>query len=180
MRYRPLETVREYARGRLAKAEETAAARDRHLDYFLGLIEDAEPELHADTDAWRLRLEAEHDNLREALEWGLAAHDPERGRRLAAGLAWLWQLHGHAREGFAFLRRAIARDPDARSLVQARLLAGSRDCRRHSGPAGSRVRHGAEGGLSLPPSTVISDCSRCAFSSRPSVSSTPISTPPGS
>ena len=40
MRYRLLETVREYARGRLAEVDETAAVRDCHLDYFLGLTEE--------------------------------------------------------------------------------------------------------------------------------------------
>lgn len=124
MRYRQLETVRAYAHDRLAEAGETTAARDRHLDYFLGLVESAAAQLDGDADRWRTRLEAEHDNLREALDWGLAADDPERGRRLAAGLPWLWQLHGHGREGFAYLQRAIDRDPSARSLLQARLLAG--------------------------------------------------------
>jgi len=124
MRYRQLETVRAYARDRLAEAVETTAARDRHLDYYLGLVESAAAQLDGDADQWRLQLEAEHDNLREALEWGLAVEDPERGRRLAAGLPWLWQLHGHGREGFAYLQRAIDRDPSACSLLQARLLAG--------------------------------------------------------
>jgi DNA-binding CsgD family transcriptional regulator len=123
-RYRMLETVRAYARARLAEAGEETATRERHLAYFLELVERAEPELSTDTDAWRLRLEVEHDNLREALDWGLAAETPERGRRLAAGLAWLWHLHGHGREGFAILRRAISRDPTSRSLLQARLLTG--------------------------------------------------------
>ncbi len=92
-RYRMLESVRAYAQARLAEAGEEAAARERHLDYFLQLVERVEPELDADADTWRLRLKVEHDNLREALDWGLTAENPERGRRLAAGLAWLWHLH---------------------------------------------------------------------------------------
>ena len=75
-RYRLLETLREYAAARLAEAGETGAVRDRHLDHFLALAEAAEPDLDRDKDAWRARVEPERDNLRAALEWGLAQEDP--------------------------------------------------------------------------------------------------------
>jgi predicted ATPase/DNA-binding CsgD family transcriptional regulator len=123
-RYRLLETIRQYAADRLVEAGEAAAAWDRHLAWFLAFAETLEPELQRDLDVWRTRLEREHDNLREALDWGLAAPDPERGRRLAAGLPWLWHLHRHGREGLEYLRRAIDRAPDDRSTLQARLLTG--------------------------------------------------------
>jgi predicted ATPase/DNA-binding CsgD family transcriptional regulator len=123
-RYRLLETIRQYAADRLVEAGEAAATRDRHLAWFLALAEDLEPELQRDLDAWRTRLERERDNLRAALDWGLAAPDPERGRRLAAGLPWLWHLHRHGREGLEYLRRAIDRAPRDRSALQARLLTG--------------------------------------------------------
>ncbi|WP_103352129.1 LuxR C-terminal-related transcriptional regulator [Amycolatopsis sp. CA-128772] len=123
-RYRLLETLREYAAARLAEAGETAAARDRHLDHFLALAEAAEPDLDRDKDAWRARVEPERDNLRAALEWGLALEDPGRGRRLAAAVAWLWNLHGRGHEGLAYLERAVARRPDDRTALQARLLTG--------------------------------------------------------
>ena len=123
-RYRLLDTVRQYAEERLETASETAAVRDRHLDFYLGLAERAEPELERDQDTWRRLLETDHDNIRAALRWGLAADDPQRGRRLVAAMARLWFLHGHAHEGLGFLNQAIGLAPDDRSLVQARLLAG--------------------------------------------------------
>jgi predicted ATPase/DNA-binding CsgD family transcriptional regulator len=123
-RYRLQETIRQYAADRLAEAGEAAAARDRHLAWFLAFAEALESKLQRDLDAWRTRLEREHDNLRAALDWGLAAPDPERGRRLAAELPWLWHLHRHGREGLGYLRRAIDRAPDGRSTLQARLLTG--------------------------------------------------------
>jgi predicted ATPase/DNA-binding CsgD family transcriptional regulator len=123
-RYRLLETIRQYAADRLVEAGEAAATRDRHLAWLLAFAEDLEPELQRDLDAWRTRLERERDNLRAALDWGLAAPDPERGRRLAARLPWLWHLHRHGREGLEYLRRAIDRAPDDRSTLQARLLTG--------------------------------------------------------
>ncbi|WP_103337690.1 helix-turn-helix transcriptional regulator [Amycolatopsis sp. CA-126428] len=123
-RYRLLETLREYAAARLAEAGETGAVRDRHLDHYLALAEAAEPDLDRDKDAWRARVEPERDNLRAALEWGLAREDPGRGRRLAAAVAWLWNLHGRGHEGLAYLKRAVARRPDDRTPLQARLLTG--------------------------------------------------------
>jgi len=123
-RYRLLETIRQYAADRLVEAGEAAATRDRHLAWSLAFAAALEPELRRDLDAWRTRLEREHDNLRAALDWGLAAPDPERGRRLAAELPWLWHLHRHGREGLEYLRRAIDRAPDDRSTLQARLLTG--------------------------------------------------------
>ena len=101
---------------------EVHLVRDHHLDHFLAFA--GGTGRTADLDAWRARIEGEYDNLRAALEWGLAAADPDRGRRLAAELSWLWHLHWHGHEGIAFLRRAIDRLPADRSLLQARLLTG--------------------------------------------------------
>ena len=122
-RYRLLETVRAYAGDKLDAAGERAAVRERHLDHYLALAELSEPELEgADQDAWLVRLEADHDNFRAALDWGLGHPDPGRGRRLAAALVWLWYKHGHGHEGLDFMRRAIDLAPDDRSTTQARLL----------------------------------------------------------
>jgi predicted ATPase/DNA-binding CsgD family transcriptional regulator len=125
-RYRLLETIRQYARDRLRETGDAAACRDRHLDHFLALAEEAEPELYLpDQDAWLARLEAEHDNLRAALVWGLSSAQPARGRRLAAALPRLWILHGHAHEGIEHVKRALALAPDDRTGLQATLLTGA-------------------------------------------------------
>ncbi|MEV4019510.1 LuxR C-terminal-related transcriptional regulator [Nonomuraea angiospora] len=122
-RFLLLETIRGYAADRLREAGEADLLRDRHLDHFLAFATGG-PARAADLDAWRARLEGEYDNLRAALEWGLAAADPGRGRRLAAELSWLWHLDRRGHEGIAFLRRAIDRAPADRSPLQARLLTG--------------------------------------------------------
>ena len=125
VRYRMLATIRRYALDRLEEAGELAATRDRHLDHALAFAEAAAPLLDTDKDAWRDRVGGEYGGLRAALDWGLAAADATRGRRLAAALPWLWHLRPDGREGLDLLRRAIARAPGDRSLLQARLLAGS-------------------------------------------------------
>lgn len=123
-RYRLLETVREFGGDQLRAAGEAAETRDRHLDHYLGAVERAEPELERDQDRWRAALEADHDNVRAALRWGLSLPDPLRGRRLAAAMARLWFVHGHAADGSATLAQAIDRDPEDRSDLQGRLWCG--------------------------------------------------------
>ncbi|MFN2569842.1 MAG: hypothetical protein ABR564_09630 [Candidatus Dormibacteria bacterium] len=77
-RYSMLETIRLYAGDRLTDAGETVALQARHADWCLALAETAEPELTGpDQVAWMDRLEAEHDNLRAALAWVLAAGEAE-------------------------------------------------------------------------------------------------------
>ena len=123
-RYRMLETIREYAAARLEASEESGRARDRHLDAYLARIEDAAPLLARDKDAWRARIEAERENVRAAVAWGLALGDPERGRRLAAGLPWLWHLGARGHEGLTLFHQAIERGAGDRTELQARLLNG--------------------------------------------------------
>ena len=120
-RYRLLETIREYA---ATRAPVDDAVRDRHLDHYLEVAEAAEPLLDKDRDAWRALIEPDRENFRAALEHGLSAPDPDRGRRLAAALRWLWNLQATGHEGIGYLRRAIDRAPDDRTLLQARLLYG--------------------------------------------------------
>ena len=67
--YRLLETVRQYARQRLEDAGEADEMRRRHLSWYLGLAEQADGKLTGpEQQVWLDRLEAEHDNLRAALE----------------------------------------------------------------------------------------------------------------
>lgn len=123
-RYRLLETIRAYATARLTEAGEQPAWRDRHLAWYLELVETTDPDRERDADRWRRALLLEYDNLRAALERGLGTDDAGAGRRLAAGLAWLWHLDWRGREGIGYLRRAIDRAPDEQSRLQARLLTG--------------------------------------------------------
>jgi predicted ATPase/DNA-binding CsgD family transcriptional regulator len=122
-RYRMLETIRQYAAARLSASTESSDIRDRHLVAMLRRVEDVAPLLDTDKDAWRAAVEADQENLRAALEFGLESA-PEQARRLAAGLPWLWHLNRHGPEGLALLRRAIDLRPDAQDALQARLLTG--------------------------------------------------------
>jgi predicted ATPase/DNA-binding CsgD family transcriptional regulator len=123
-RYRMLETMRAYATARLVEAREDNELRGRHLAWALEFAETTDAQRVADPDSWRGALRLEYANLRAALDRGLAAEDPEGGRRLAASLAWLWHLDRRGRDGIDYLRRAIDRTPEDRSRLQAGLLTG--------------------------------------------------------
>jgi predicted ATPase/DNA-binding SARP family transcriptional activator len=89
-RYDMHELLRQYAAEQLQAAGETEQTRDRHLAFFLALAETAEPEVHgAQQEQWFDRLEADHDNLRAALEWGRAeVANHARLLQLAGALVW--------------------------------------------------------------------------------------------
>jgi predicted ATPase/DNA-binding CsgD family transcriptional regulator len=114
VRYRLLETIRQYAREKLAEAGENARTRDRHLAYFLRLAEEAEPKLRGAEDRKAVeQLEEEHDNLRAALEWSLTPAQPaEAALRLSGALTWFWWRRGYHDEGCRWLARALAATPD--------------------------------------------------------------------
>jgi DNA-binding CsgD family transcriptional regulator/tetratricopeptide (TPR) repeat protein len=128
-RYRLLETVRQYAAGRLDALGPAApqAARIAHRDFYLALAEAAGPQLvAADQAAWLDRLDAELGNLRAAIAFSLTQADPAPGLRLAASLRPYWQARGHGTEGADALR-ALLDTPAAQvaTLLRARALAAA-------------------------------------------------------
>ena len=72
-RYWMLETIREYAAERLEASGEADRLERQVSNWYRDLSEAYEPELRGPTGArWFTRLEAEIDNIRSAVLWGLA------------------------------------------------------------------------------------------------------------
>lgn len=93
-RYRLLETVRQYAAGKLDEAGEAEATRRRHRDYYAQVAEQAGPERTGREQNARLaRLHTEDANLRAALEWSLAAGETEQASRIFDAPVWYWHVH---------------------------------------------------------------------------------------
>jgi tetratricopeptide (TPR) repeat protein len=104
-RYWMLETVRDYARQKLASrgAAELSALRDRHAVFYAAWVEHqvANPQAHwsvaatlgLSVDALR-RVEAEFDNIRAMLTWCLDSEQPAPGIRLAIRLLVFWEVRG--------------------------------------------------------------------------------------
>jgi predicted ATPase len=95
MRYRLLETIREYALERLAEQGREKLVRTRHANHFADLAERADPLLRGPGQVeWMYRLDAAEDNLRAALEWAIRMDDAACALRLCAGLSWYSTMRG--------------------------------------------------------------------------------------
>jgi predicted ATPase/DNA-binding SARP family transcriptional activator len=136
-RFGMLETIREYALDQLDASGEGPEMRDRHLDYYLALAEEADAGLLGPQQVgWCDRLEAEHDNVRAAFAWVLTALDDhvpvtsgltraptrlEAGIRLADALELFWMLRGHSRETWQRVM-ALADHTSANTAARAKIL----------------------------------------------------------
>ncbi|MDI3403185.1 BTAD domain-containing putative transcriptional regulator [Streptomyces cavernicola] len=104
-RYRLLESVAAYCVERMAEAGELTAVRERHLAYYTGLAESAEPRLRAPGQReWLAVLDAENANLRRALDTATENGDAAFALRLVDALAWYWIMRGRLAEA----RRSVA------------------------------------------------------------------------
>jgi predicted ATPase/pimeloyl-ACP methyl ester carboxylesterase/DNA-binding CsgD family transcriptional regulator len=144
VRYRLLEMIRAFARQQLEESGEAERFRRRHAEWCVALGLEAEAGLRgALQSVWLDRLEAEHDNLRQALDW-LAdggVEDTALGQRLAAALWQFWWLRGYLSEGRQQLERVLshthadgATPHHVRALIAAGTLAfrqGDYDAARH-------------------------------------------------
>ena len=121
-RFGLLETIREYAADRLRKSGDEDTVR-RHAEWCIALAEAAEPELSGDRQAhWFATLEAEHDNLRSALEYLHATRQGELQLRLVAALSRFWYVRGHLVEARLRLDQALAETGEQPPLLRRRAL----------------------------------------------------------
>ncbi|HXA59105.1 MAG TPA: LuxR C-terminal-related transcriptional regulator [Streptosporangiaceae bacterium] len=123
VRYRLLETIREYGRERLIASGQETALQRRHRDYYRRLAAEARAQLFGpDQVAWFARLRLEHANLRTALEYCFAEPGGARtGLGMAADLLYHWISSYYLAEGRCWLDYALAADPEP-SEVRARAL----------------------------------------------------------
>ena len=126
IRYSLLESVRQFAAGRLAASGEGTAVHARLLRWALEVAESAEAALgSAEGAGWSGRLSAEQASIRAALSWALGGAEPDAGRVLAARLARWWIATNRYSEAAQFLTTAAGVPSEADSGVQARVLLGA-------------------------------------------------------
>ena len=123
-RYWMLETIREYASERLEESGEAEEPRSRHAEFFLALAEEAEPHLRGDPKEWLDRLEAEHDDLRAAMDTLEASGESQLVLRLAGALWRFWHDRSHFVEGHRRLEAALAAD-ERPTAARAKALIGA-------------------------------------------------------
>jgi predicted ATPase/class 3 adenylate cyclase len=108
-RYRLLETVRQYARDKLVDLGEAEQAREAHFQFFIKMVNLAAPKLSTmEALPWLQRLDAEFDNIRMALEWGLQNHI-EQVLEVVPKLVNFWNRRGHEEEGRNLIAALVER-----------------------------------------------------------------------
>jgi hypothetical protein len=95
VRYRMLETIREYGVERLDERGELAAARGRHAAFFAALAHRLDPVLRtADQLDALAEITAERDNMLAALRYLGDSADGEAALQLVQDLSWYWNIIG--------------------------------------------------------------------------------------
>ena len=123
-RLQMLESIREFAHDHLAESGEGEAIHHRHAQYYASLAEQAEKEKFgsAPQHAWRIRLEAELDNLRAAMDWALEKSQYACELRIATGMWRFWWTHGYWHEGIHWLELGLAGSEPSAGAVRAKAL----------------------------------------------------------
>jgi DNA-binding CsgD family transcriptional regulator len=127
VRYRFLETVREYALEQLELSGEAHWVRAAHAAYYLALAEAAEPAVRGPRQLiWLDRLEQDWDNLRAVLRWFFDLGDRvalDSVGRLAWALWHFWWARGHLGEGRRWSNELLARSSGGELSPRARARA---------------------------------------------------------
>lgn len=126
LRYRLLETIRQYSRDRLVEAGEADAVRAKHCEFYRLRAEQAYTPLAAGDLEWLRRIAVDYDNFRSALTW-CADHEEgaASGLKIAGALLWYWFGRGEYTEGREHLERALQRGTDAPPALRGRALNGA-------------------------------------------------------
>ena len=127
VRYRLLETMREYARDRLEEAadvDESERVQDRHLVHYCELAVTAAPHLEgADDEEWLRRLFVDDDNLRVALVRARDNEDANVLLTMSSALSRYWLQYGNRRDGLMWMETALAMALDAPAGIRAHVMA---------------------------------------------------------
>lgn len=132
-RYHMLETIRQYARGKLLESGELEQLSSQHLEFFCQFAEVAESHLEqADQIEWLTRLDREQDNLRTAMRYALASPGQdtgsqrlELGLRIVGALSLYWWKHSRITEGRQWLAEFLAGRSAGSASAQAKALLGA-------------------------------------------------------
>ena len=104
VRYRMLETIREYGVERLAERDEAGAARGAHATYFAALAEQLEPEVRGRGQLVAIAmLNDEQDNLAAALRFLGDSGQLDAAVDMALAQVWYWNMSASHTESLAWM-----------------------------------------------------------------------------
>ena len=165
LRYRLLETARQYARQQLDESGEYAAVRARHTEWYLSWLEGVTTTARRPLRSAGVLAEVEADLLNLRLAQDSAMANPaqvDRTVRAAGRLWWFWLDRGRAVEAYDYIRDILERAHDAASPAnRADALLGGGLLAWHLGKLGAardmleravRIRH------QLPATGMLATC----------------------
>lgn len=105
-RYRPLETIRQYARRELEQAGEVESMQKNHRDFFLDFLrgEGIDRARSAPTAA----LIREYDNVRAGLKRAIQSRDTDAALQFTFQLWGYWFFRYRLREALGYVKEAVA------------------------------------------------------------------------
>lgn len=109
-RYRMLESIRHFAADVLAGApERQERLREAHADHYAQIAPEIGARVRDGDESMALAVtDAEHDNMRAAIDWSLAHDVPAPGMRIAASMWRAWMHRSHLTESRQQLERLLA------------------------------------------------------------------------
>src|SRR5262245_8847457 len=144
VRYRLLETVRQYGLERLGEAGEEEAARTRHRDHFLALAEEATPHLEtARQHEWLEVLDPESANLAAAIDYAVRS-DPPLALRFCVALRGWWRPRGRSSEAELVHSRSLDSCGDRQPALRARAIESRADLTLWVGDFAAAEAHATE------------------------------------
>ncbi len=159
MRYRLLETVRQYAAEKLSESGEAADVRTRHRDHYTQTAAMLESHIQAGDERLMQWADVEIDNVRAAFAWSRENSDVETALRLVSSLQPFWERRGRIREALAGFDAVLTdeRHPDVAPDIWVRAVADSSALAAEGGvPAGpDRAREALAAARRLDDSALI-------------------------
>ncbi|MBV6757900.1 protein kinase domain-containing protein [Rhodococcus opacus] len=123
VRYRLLETLRDYGREKAQQTGNYSDLRRRHRDWYRQLARTAEAEFIGPRQIeWLARFNREQSNLRDAMEFCLAEGDVEEGLQIATAACLHWGTRGLLSETRRWLDRFLSSPNLPPTIVTAKAL----------------------------------------------------------
>jgi predicted ATPase/class 3 adenylate cyclase len=126
VRFRMLETIREFAAEKLAAEPDADGVHRAAAAHYLDFVERLAPSVLGTDGAAARAMEREHDNIRAGIAWSIA-HDAAMAIRWLPACWRFWQVRSHLQEGDERARRILAIDgidTDPAMLAAAEEAAG--------------------------------------------------------
>jgi len=122
VRFRMLETLRDYGRVKLRECSEYQQIRVRHRDWYEQLVLAAEAEwISSQQLDWIARIDKEQSNLREALDF-CVTDSPDTGLSIAGALYQFWISQSWYSEGRRWLDRLLTSAPQRPTTERVKAL----------------------------------------------------------